>query len=58
MDYSKHLKVWATRRQRIIDFIATGKSQGQAAIRFKVSRQRIQQVIRAEAHKMSHLHKE
>lgn len=48
MDYKSHLQQYRARREKILAFLATGKTQGQAAIKFKVSRQRIQQIAKAK----------
>ena len=49
MDYLKQLKLWRERRAKILAFVSSGKSRGQAAAKFGISRQRVQQITREGA---------
>ena len=44
MNYQTVLETFKARREKIRAFLATGKTHEQAALRFKVTRQRIQQI--------------
>lgn len=47
MDYKQHLAKYRDRREKILAFLSTGKTQGQAAIKFGITRQRVQQIAKA-----------
>jgi|DEB3_MinimDraft_2_1074329.scaffolds.fasta_scaffold11893_2 hypothetical protein len=46
MDYKTVLETFKARRAKILAYLATGKTQGQAALKFNVTRQRIQQIAK------------
>ena len=46
MNYKTVLENFRQRRAKILAYVASGKSHGQAAIKFKLTRQRIQQIVK------------
>lgn len=46
MDYKTVLEKFRQRREKILAFLATGKTHDQAAARFGVTRQRIQKIAK------------
>jgi len=46
MDYKTVLDKFRIRREKILAFLATGKTHDQAAIKFGVTRQRIQKIAK------------
>lgn len=51
MDYKTVLATFQARREKVLAYLASGKTQGEAAIKFKVSRQRINQIVSPAKHK-------
>lgn len=51
MDYNTIRKLFEARREKIRAYLATGKTQEQAAIKFGVTRQRIQQIAKRKVNK-------
>lgn len=51
MNYDQKMKAWAERRRKVIAALKEGKDRSEVAKAFRITRQRLHQIIQAETQK-------